>query len=616
MGFPMLYFIIVIALCVLVLVLVILVFYMFKRLRDRARVYHMPGMPMEEILVDTISPKKIKNPAVFAEEFRIDFGDIEWIELIATGSFGEVHKARWQGTLVAVKKLFNRQKFDGELLKKFEKETTMMGKLRHPNIILFMGVIMDEQHLCIVTEYMGKGSLHDVLHSPNQVMNWHLILSIAMDGARGVQYLHNFRPVIIHRDLKSHNLLVDDQYNIKVCDFGLSKFKAEDRTMTVVIGTIQWTAPEIVRDEKYTEKADIYSFGIILWELLARDTPYRDLNHLEIAIAVAFDNPPKRPPILDRTPEAYVELMTKCWSPNPEDRPSFDVILNTLRDMFHHCADYETPPRASLLQEQNDPIDGIPVMTAVEPRRFSYERRSVDMNAEALEASRAHSSAGPGTPQNDSFSSRAHTPPMSRTLISELGASRAAEIQIANDTPRSGRSFASEVPANPQQPVTPAQQPKSSWKLSMSELEIHKQIGVGSFGVVSKAIWRDTEVAVKILTNQTMGARQLEEFASEVGLMCELRHPNVVLFMGACLDVPNVCLVTEYMPKGNLYDVLHTESLVIDWVRMLSMASDAARGMNYLHCSNPVIIHRDLKSSNLLVRLRIFLFKPKQHLGK
>ena len=142
-----------------------------------------------------------------------------------------------------------------------------------------------------------------------------------------MNFLHTHSPIIIHRDLKSLNILVDQDWNVKVSDFGLSRFKVSS-LMTGQCGTYQWMAPEVVRGHNYTEKADVYSFGINLWEIYTRNIPYHNMVPIQAAVAVM--NQGLRPVLPKTTPIEYSSLVSECWDQNPNLRPSFEVILQRL----------------------------------------------------------------------------------------------------------------------------------------------------------------------------------------------------------------------------------------------------------------------------------------------
>jgi len=156
-------------------------------------------------------------------------------------------------------------------------------------------------------------------------LTWKLRLQVALDTARGMTFLHLGR--IIHRDLKSPNLLLDAKYRVKVADFGLARTKAIN-TMTGQCGTFQWMAPEVIGSNHYTEKADVFSFGIILWELVARQVPYAGMNAVQVSVQVMAKG--LRPEIPPRCPAAYSHLIQECWDTDPNKRPSFTDVVKRL----------------------------------------------------------------------------------------------------------------------------------------------------------------------------------------------------------------------------------------------------------------------------------------------
>ncbi|ETV99099.1 TKL protein kinase, variant 1 [Aphanomyces invadans] len=260
--------------------------------------------------------------------FRIDFHELAMGELIGQGAFGTVHKATWRGTLVAVK-ILQVQHLSPDVLDEFETEVHIMSVLRHPNICLLMGACLDPPTRCLVVEYLPNGSLWCVLRQPSSVnIDLKKQLSFAMDTALGMHYLHTFDPPILHRDLKSPNLLVDGSYRLKISDFGLARVKAHHQTMTGNCGTTQWMAPEVLAAEKYTEKADVFSFGVVCWETVTRACPYDGLSQIQAALGVLNHN--LRPTIPPTCPPFLKKLMTVCWGPVPEKRPTFAQIIDML----------------------------------------------------------------------------------------------------------------------------------------------------------------------------------------------------------------------------------------------------------------------------------------------
>uniref|UniRef100_A0A8C1UFI4 Sterile alpha motif and leucine zipper containing kinase AZK n=1 Tax=Cyprinus carpio TaxID=7962 RepID=A0A8C1UFI4_CYPCA len=248
---------------------------------------------------------------------QIRFDDILFYENCGGGSFGSVYRARWlsQDKEVAVKKLL-----------KIEKEAEILSVLSHRNIIQFYGAILEAPNYGIVTEYASGGSLFDYLSSAEsedismkQIMTW------AMDIAKGMHYLHAEAPfTVIHRDLKSRN-------GITICDFGASKFHSHTTHMSLV-GTFPWMAPEVIQSLPVSETCDTYSYGVVLWEMLTREVPFKGLEGLQVAWLVVEKN--ERLTIPSSCPASFACLMRSCWVTEPKDRPLFKHILSTLESMW------------------------------------------------------------------------------------------------------------------------------------------------------------------------------------------------------------------------------------------------------------------------------------------
>ncbi|KAK4434251.1 Serine/threonine-protein kinase CTR1 [Sesamum alatum] len=284
-------------------------------------------------------PSVIPRYLILEPSLAMDWLEISWDELhikerVGAGSFGTVHRADWHGSDVAVKVL-TVQDFDDDKLKEFLREVAIMKRIRHPNVVLFMGAVTRRPHLSIVTEYLPRGSLFRLIHRPaaGEILDQRRRLRMALDVAKGVNYLHRLTPPIVHWDLKSPNLLVDKNWNVKVCDFGLSRFKANTFISSKsVAGTPEWMAPEFLRGEPSNEKSDVYSFGVILWELVTMQQPWSGLSPAQVVGAVAFQN--RRPAIPPNTSPVLTSLMESCWADDPAQRPSFGSIVDSLKKLL------------------------------------------------------------------------------------------------------------------------------------------------------------------------------------------------------------------------------------------------------------------------------------------
>eukprot|EP01112_Ceratiomyxa_fruticulosa_P014571 TRINITY_DN4189_c0_g3_i1.p1 TRINITY_DN4189_c0_g3~~TRINITY_DN4189_c0_g3_i1.p1 ORF type:complete len:481 (-),score=105.34 TRINITY_DN4189_c0_g3_i1:104-1546(-) len=266
-------------------------------------------------------------------DWNVEYGEVVFEKKIGEGGYGKVYKGVWAGTKVAIKKLRASTKQEDEYSEFFD-EVRIMSKLRHPNILQFLGACVQSPHMFILTEFMDRGSLFDIIHDEKIDLTWPRRISLSKDIARGLLYLHTRKPAIVHRDVKSLNILVDNNWRGVVADFGFTKIKTKSMLSTRV-GTPVWAAPEILRNERYTERIDVYSFGIIMWELLTRQTPYHDVNQGAIIGLVAFNKPGIRPTLPPPTPEsdAYMRLMIECWDGEPGKRPSIDEVLRRLDAM-------------------------------------------------------------------------------------------------------------------------------------------------------------------------------------------------------------------------------------------------------------------------------------------
>ncbi|XP_073281836.1 probable serine/threonine-protein kinase SIS8 isoform X1 [Primulina huaijiensis] len=262
---------------------------------------------------------------------EIPWEDISLGERIGLGSYGEVYRGEWHGTEVAVKKFLD-QDITGEFLEEFKSEILIMKRLRHPNVVLFMGAVTRPPNLSIVTEFLPRGSLYRLIHRPNNQLDECRRLRMALDTARGMNYLHNCTPVIVHRDLKSPNLLVDKNWVVKVCDFGLSRMKHSTYLSSrSTAGTAEWMAPEVLRNEPSNEKCDVFSFGVILWELCTMQQPWGGMNPMQVVGAVGFQH--RRLDIPDNMDPVIADIITKCWKTDPRLRPSFAEIMAALKPL-------------------------------------------------------------------------------------------------------------------------------------------------------------------------------------------------------------------------------------------------------------------------------------------
>ncbi len=733
------------------------------------------------------------------EEWQISIDELEMGSKIGAGGFGEVFRAVWRGSDVAVKML----NFDSSMSKEnrisFVDEMRVMSTLRHPNVVLFMAACTRPPKLCIVMEFMALGSLYDLLHNelvPDIPLG--LRAKLAYQAAKGMHFLHSSG--IVHRDLKSLNLLLDNKWNLKISDFGLTRFK-QGHVVTSspngnhnALGSIHWTAPEVLTEEDDVNYvlSDVYSFGIVLWEIVSREDPYAGMTGAAVAVAVIRDG--MRPEIPADADVKFRELMVQCWSQEPSTRPSFLDAMTRLSTMFdssmtdsssHSSSSRQVAHRSSTESVGSElklssshkqftlaehapegsvatvitDVMGAGELWEVAPsdmcqamithnevlRRFmkgrkGYEailigdqrgrKRGSDEGAfcvvfsnasdalswcsevqEALLAEQWPERILEHHYAKEEWSSDGQPAMLFRGLRVRMGVhvgeaqrifdrmtaryqylgptvdstafitamsnggqivmtrraylnfkqqaqEQAGEEELPQITPlgtydvpsmpegkckiyefkpkglerRSFESLRGHVhgvyddnsstrtgsddgstrsqstsagmgsdQASREQPTPLASANLCRWVIPFEQIQEGEQIGMGSYGIVSRGKWKGVDVAIKRFVKQSLDERHMLEFRAEIAVLAELRHPNIVLFIGACVRSPNLCIVTEYVSRGSLQDILFNAAIKLTCARKITLLRNACLGIAYLHSLDPMIIHRDLKPSNLLV---------------
>ncbi|XP_041419831.1 mitogen-activated protein kinase kinase kinase 7 S homeolog isoform X2 [Xenopus laevis] len=269
------------------------------------------------------SADMIETPPVLNFE-EIDYKEIEVEEVVGRGTFGVVCKAKWRGKDVAIKQIESESE-----RKAFIVELRQLSRVNHPNIVKLYGACLNP--VCLVMEYAEGGSLYNVLHGAEPLPYYTAAhaMSWCLQCAQGVAYLHSMKPkALIHRDLKPPNLLlVAGGTVLKICDFGTA---CDIQThMTNNKGSAAWMAPEVFEGSNYSEKCDVFSWGIILWEVITRRKPFDEIGGPAFRIMWAVHNG-TRPPLIKNLPKPIESLMTRCWSKDPPQRPSMEEIVKIM----------------------------------------------------------------------------------------------------------------------------------------------------------------------------------------------------------------------------------------------------------------------------------------------
>uniref|UniRef100_A0A0B6ZJ47 Mitogen-activated protein kinase kinase kinase 7 n=1 Tax=Arion vulgaris TaxID=1028688 RepID=A0A0B6ZJ47_9EUPU len=283
----------------------------------------------------------------FIEE--IDFQELKFLEIVGKGAFGVVSRAKWRNKDVAVKRIETESE-----KKAFMQELKQLSRVNHPNIVRLYGACR-EHPVCLVMEYAEGGSLYNVLHGSGQQPDYTAAHAVSwcLQCARGVEYLHNMKPkALVHRDLKPPNLLlILGGTVLKICDFGTA---CDVQThMTNNKGSAAWMAPEVFEGSNYSEKCDVFSWGIILWEVLTRRKPFDEIGGPAFRIMWAVHSG-RRPPPIQNLPKPMETLMARCWSGNPPERPSMAEVVRIMSHMYQFFQGGDEPLVISRVHEMDD----------------------------------------------------------------------------------------------------------------------------------------------------------------------------------------------------------------------------------------------------------------------
>eukprot|EP01113_Clastostelium_recurvatum_P027067 TRINITY_DN3259_c0_g1_i3.p1 TRINITY_DN3259_c0_g1~~TRINITY_DN3259_c0_g1_i3.p1 ORF type:complete len:1121 (-),score=263.78 TRINITY_DN3259_c0_g1_i3:24-3272(-) len=266
-------------------------------------------------------------------EVMVPISEVQFVRKVGEGAFSEVWEGfLWNGMRVAIKRL--KLMNDDELFsERFVREVANLRRANHPNVVLFIAACVSPP--CIITEFMSGGTLYDLLHKQKARFSFPIFMKMAVDLSLGMCHLHSLG--IVHRDLTSMNVLLDEVGNLKISDLGLSREKqnSEGSATTMTLGGIcnpRWRPPEITKNTGgYNEKVDVYCYGLVLWEMLTGEIPFAGLDGSQAAAQVAYTG--LRPPLPEDLDAAIGDLIVACWDAEPANRPHFQYILERLQEI-------------------------------------------------------------------------------------------------------------------------------------------------------------------------------------------------------------------------------------------------------------------------------------------
>ncbi|XP_049381687.1 receptor-like protein kinase FERONIA [Solanum stenotomum] len=520
--------------------------------------------------------------------------------VIGSGGYGTVYKGDIDGgeTTVAVKRS-KPGSSQGE--KEFWTEINMLSTHRHENLLSLIGYCIEGHEMLLVYDYMPRGSLADNLYKMDRnssSLSWERRLKIAMGAARGLDFLHTSQNRVIHRDIKSSNILLDENWESKISDFGLSKMgpgnESATHVSTQVKGIFGYLDPEYFLTNRLTWKTDVYAFGVVLFELLsgrpAVDMSLTEEQHGLVAWAKQCIKEGEINKLIDQNLlgsisstclKAFIGISAKCFDGRPQERPAMSEVVKSLE--------------LALVFQKNE---GEGIIS------FDDTSTSSQLQIEGERASIQEDCNGGDTTERSAIS---------REKV------KSEDKSPYTASPRwwDVRSHFRKAPPKPGNLVYPdskiSQHPNlrifsfSELKAATRKFSNDTVLGEGGFGKVYKGYLADslssksgrTVIAVKQLSSESFQGWQ-----SEVSILGRLSHPNLIKLLGYCQEDKELLLVYEFMPKGSLNNHLFGRRSVassLPWNVRVQIMIGAARGLAFLHASEKQVIYRDFKASNILL---------------
>ncbi|XP_076888366.1 uncharacterized protein LOC143538776 [Bidens hawaiensis] len=558
----------------------------------------------------SLSPRDKACIRFSLEEIKLATHDFDDALVIGKGGFGKVYKGKINfGKVIDVAiKRSNLESNQGA--SEFWAEIEMLSKFRHSHIVNLLGYC--EKETILVYEYMPNGSLDDHLHKRRAIgsnyspLTWVQKLNILIGAARGLDYLHTGTGVnsrVLHRDVKSSNILLDENYSAKISDFGVSRIgptyhlgSTADVYTNQIKGTFGYMDAEYFTTHRLTRKSDVYAFGVVLLEVLcgrpAVDFTLDEQQHSLAGWARQCIKEGSMGRIIDRCLRGQVpctclmefgQIAYECVQPRSKDRPTMTVVLARLE--FLSTRTFQSVQRASDQKHVG---------------RSVFIEKAWSMFFTKGASKSLHKSSDAKTLGQSIGNNK-------KDMTMEKHAIEAVEIGYRGG----GVATASGqiVPLSPsgQTMISHSKMFKySDLKRATKNFKQDKIIGEGAFGKVYKG-WMECVtfgygLAVAIKKSGPLSDQGFNEWQTEVKFLEKLIHPNIVKLYGYCWEKKKFLLVYEYMQKGSLDTHLFSEGTEpLPWDTRIKIALGVARGLAFLHTAQNNVICRDVKCSNILL---------------
>ncbi|XP_076955848.1 receptor like protein kinase S.2-like [Bidens hawaiensis] len=484
--------------------------------------------------------------------------DEKWC--IGRGGFGKVYKGKISDEstdIYAIKRL-HLESHQGA--PEFWVEVEMLSRLRHCNLVSLVGYCNEGKEMALVYEYMPNGTLYDHLHKKGTTLTWSQWLKICIGAARGLDYLHTGTGTqhgVIHRDVKSSNILLDQNYAAKIADFGLAIIGPTNQTRTyvstVVKGTFGYMDPNYFYTGRLTRKSDVFAFGVVLLEVLS-GRPALD-ESLDEGLAIWAQDLIRKgkltqiisPSLTDHISKCSLKefsgVAVRCLHSHPNQRPSMSEVVGSL------------------------------------DRALSFQERKASSTQEWITIKKIWSFLSP----------KGH---------SEAGSSR----QDPNRFPLRGIAAFPSINDDLDTSTGPRRFLLRDLIVATDNFSDVNKLGQGGFGCVYKGYLsrEDILVAVKKISRNSKQGKK--EYMTEVKVISSLRHRNLVKLIGWCHDEAQFLLVYEYIPNGSLDNYLFFKKCILTWDLRYKIATGLASALEYLHewCEQ-CVVHRDIKTSNIML---------------